>query len=69
MKKILKTERIHLLFPQLIENEQVLRQKLKYIHQNPVKLGYVDESVHWRYSSARDYAGLAGLVTVYKDWL
>ncbi|MDD1632591.1 MAG: transposase [Methylococcaceae bacterium] len=35
--------------PQLIENEQVLRQKLDYI--------------------ARDYAGLAGLVTVYKDWL
>jgi len=55
--------------PQLIENEQVLRQKLDYIHQNPVKRGYVDESVHWRYSSARDYAGLAGLITVYKDWL
>ena len=55
--------------PQLIENEQVLRQKLDYIHQNPVKRGYVVESVHWLYSSARDYAGLAGLITVYKYWL
>jgi REP element-mobilizing transposase RayT len=55
--------------PQLIENEQVLRQKLDYIHQNPVKRGYVEEPTHWRYSSARDYAGLAGLLSVYKDWL
>lgn len=55
--------------PQLIENEQVLRQKLEYIHQNPVKRGYVDEPMYWRYSSARDYAGLAGLVPVFKGWL
>ncbi|MCK9622840.1 MAG: transposase [Methylobacter sp.] len=55
--------------PQLIENEQVLRQKLEYIHQNPVKRGYVDEAEHWRYSSARDYAGVAGLIPVFKDWL
>jgi REP element-mobilizing transposase RayT len=38
--------------PQLIENGQVLRQKLEYIHQNPVKRGYVDDPTHWRYSSA-----------------
>lgn len=55
--------------PQLIENEQVLRQKLDYIHQNPVKRGYVDEAEHWRYSSARDYAGSVGLIPVFKDWL
>jgi REP element-mobilizing transposase RayT len=55
--------------PQLIENEQALKQKLEYIHQNPVKRGYVDDPMHWRYSSARDYAGLAGLVPVFKDWL
>jgi putative transposase len=55
--------------PQLIETEQVLRQKLDYIHQNPVKRGYVDDPMHWRYSSARDYAGLKGLVPVFKDWL
>jgi putative transposase len=55
--------------PQLIENELVLRQKLDYIHQNPVKRGYVDEAEHWRYSSARDYASIVGLIPVFKDWL
>ncbi|TAN53868.1 MAG: transposase [Methylococcaceae bacterium] len=55
--------------PQAIENEQVLRQKLEYIHQNPVKRGYVDDPAHWRYSSARNYAGQPGLVPVFKEWL
>jgi len=55
--------------PQLIQNEQILRQKLDYIHFNPVKRGYVDEPSHWRYSSARNYAGLTGLVPVYQEWL
>jgi len=55
--------------PQLIENEDVLRQKLEYIHQNPVKRGYVDKAEHWRYSSARSYAGLAELIPVYREWL
>jgi len=54
--------------PQLIQNEAMLRQKLDYIHFNPVKRGYVDKPEHWRYSSARDYAGLEGLMPVYQDW-
>ena len=29
----------------------------------------VDEAEHWRYSSARNYAGLAGLIPVYREWL
>jgi len=28
---------------------------------------YVDEPVHWWYSNARDYAGVAGLIPVFKD--
>ena len=55
--------------PQMIADEETLRQKLEYIHQNPVKRGYVDEAEHWRYSSARNYAGLAGLIPVYREWL
>jgi REP element-mobilizing transposase RayT len=55
--------------PEVIENEMVLRQKLEYIHRNPVKRGYVDDPAHWRYSSARNYAGLPGLIPVYTDWL
>jgi REP element-mobilizing transposase RayT len=54
--------------PQQIQNEEMMRQKLEYIHNNPVKRGYVDRPEHWRYSSARDYAGTPGLVQVRRDW-
>jgi len=54
--------------PQVIENEVVLRQKLDYIHNNPVKRGYVDQPEHWRWSSARNYAGEAGLLEVFTHW-
>jgi putative transposase len=54
--------------PQLIESEIMMRQKLDYIHQNPVKRGYVDQPEHWRYSSARNYAGQEGLIEVMQVW-
>jgi hypothetical protein len=50
--------------PQIIETEAVLRQKVEYIHNNPVKRGYVDLPEHWRYSSARNYLGQEGLIDV-----
>ena len=43
--------------PQLISDHEMLLQKIEYIHQNPVKRGYVDKAEHWRYSSARNYLG------------
>jgi len=54
--------------PELVQGEYMMRQKIEYIHQNPVKRGYVDEAVHWRYSSARDYAGLSSLLEVCTAW-
>ena len=54
--------------PKLIEDDQTMRQKLEYMHRNPVERGYVDDPVHWRYSSARNYDGQAGLLPVIKDW-
>ena len=54
--------------PELIGTHQMLAQKVEYIHLNPVKRGYVDRPEHWRYSSARDYAGQAGLLPVCRDW-
>ena len=54
--------------PQLLQNEEMLRQKLDYIHLNPVKRGYVDDAMHWRYSSARNYGGQEWLIPVYTDW-
>jgi len=54
--------------PEMIQNIEMLRQKVEYIHQNPVKRGYVEHSEHWRYSSARDYAGGEGLLEVVTQW-
>ena len=36
-------------------SDYVFNQKLNYIHDNPVRKGYVDEPDHWRFSSARNY--------------
>ena len=54
--------------PEQIKDEEMMGQKLEYVHMNPVKRGYVDEPTHWRYSSARNYAGLAGLFPVMTEW-
>ena len=54
--------------PEWIQNDAMMRQKIEYIHQNPVKRGYVDQPEHWRYSSARDYAGSTGLIEVDRVW-
>jgi putative transposase len=50
--------------PQRIEDEAMLLQKVQYIHNNPVKRGYVDLPEHWRYSSARNYAGMEGFLPI-----
>ncbi|WP_397445899.1 REP-associated tyrosine transposase [Polaribacter sp. R77954] len=34
---------------------KVFEQKLNYIHQNPVKAGFVTDPIDWKYSSARNY--------------
>ena len=54
--------------PQQVQNGEMMRQKLEYIHRNPLVRGYVDEPTHWRYSSARNYAGLPGLFPVVTNW-
>ncbi len=54
--------------PKIIEDEAMMRQKLAYIHDNPVKRGYVGDPSHWRYSSARNYAGIESLVSVTTAW-
>ena len=54
--------------PELIEGEAMMSSKLEYIHRNPVARGYVDDPVHWRYSSARNYAGQEGLIEVVTQW-
>jgi len=50
--------------PQQLASLEMANQKLDYMHHNPVRRGYVDEPVHWRYSSARDYQDLPGLLPI-----
>jgi len=54
--------------PEQIQNKEMMIQKMEYVHRNPVERGYVDDPTHWRYSSARNYAGMPGFVQVVTDW-
>jgi REP element-mobilizing transposase RayT len=54
--------------PEVIKDRDMMRERIEYIHNNPVQRGYVDEPEHWRYSSARNYAGDDGLLDVCLDW-
>jgi REP element-mobilizing transposase RayT len=50
--------------PKQIVGDAMMNQKIEYIHNNPVKRGYVDYPEDWRYSSARNYLGLEGLMPI-----
>ncbi|MEJ1222923.1 REP-associated tyrosine transposase [Sediminicola sp. 1XM1-17] len=36
-------------------SNQVIKQKIEYIHYNPVEQGFVTDPIAWKYSSARNY--------------
>ncbi len=48
---------------ELSENEMI-EQPMNYLHENPVKAGFVDYPQDWLYSSARDYCGRKGLLNI-----
>jgi putative transposase len=50
--------------PIALESNRFKEGKLYYLHQNPVVAGLVAEPEHYIYSSATDYAGGKGLITV-----
>jgi REP element-mobilizing transposase RayT len=52
----------------LIQSDAMMKSKIDYIHQNPVKRGYVDKAAYWRYSSARNYEGINGLLDIERFW-
>ena len=54
--------------PKRIQDEAMMIERINYIHQNPLKRGYVDEAKHWRYSSARDYEDIEGLLEIERLW-
>jgi hypothetical protein len=54
--------------PVFTRRDAVQSQKLEYLHQSPVKRGYVDEPEQWLWSSALNYAGRPGMIEVFTDW-
>ncbi len=48
--------------PEEIRTREFFQQKLDYIHNNPVRAGWVDKAEDYRYSSARDFYGINGLI-------
>jgi REP element-mobilizing transposase RayT len=41
--------------PIAIDTIDLYQQKLDYLHDNPVRKGFVERAEHWKYSSARNY--------------
>ncbi|MFN3851084.1 MAG: REP-associated tyrosine transposase [Spirosomataceae bacterium] len=50
--------------PECIFTQKFLWSKLDYIHQNPLRAGWVEKPEDYLYSSARNYANKNGLIEV-----
>jgi REP element-mobilizing transposase RayT len=55
--------------PQGIHTQHVFRQKLRYMHDNPVRKGLVTSPTDWRCSSARIEAGCGDAPMDVDPWL
>jgi putative transposase len=49
-----------------LRKKDILLEHFDYIHQNPVRDKVVDVAGEYMYSSARDYSGIKGLVSIAK---
>lgn len=47
-----------------LSNPSITKQRLDYLHENPVEAGFVTEASQWRWSSAYDYCGGAGIIDI-----
>jgi putative transposase len=47
-----------------LSTNEIMQQKLDYVYLNPVKEGIVSEPEDYLCSSARDYAGIKGLLNI-----
>lgn len=48
--------------PLEIKTQDSFDNYLQYIHDNPVTAGFVSKPEDWKYSSARDFCGLKGMI-------
>ncbi len=54
--------------PEVIQGYEMMREKIQYIHANPVRAGLVENPTEWRYSSAGVYEGRKGTIDVVTEW-
>lgn len=47
-----------------IKDQEMFDKVLQYVHDNPVAAGFVDKAEDWKYSSARDFCGVKGLINL-----
>lgn len=47
-----------------LSNDQMVNQRLDYLHMNPVKAGFVEHPQDWLFSSAKNYAKSGGLLNL-----
>ncbi len=47
-----------------LSGNEMMQQKMEYIHNNPVVAGIVERPEDYIYSSAKDYAGAKGLLNI-----
>ena len=50
--------------PEILNSDSFIRQKLDYLHNNPVRQEIVARPEDYLYSSAMDYAGIKGLLDI-----
>lgn len=54
----------HHFHPIQLDSNELVDQKMDYIHNNPVKAGFVDKPEDYLYSSAKNYAGKQSVIAI-----
>jgi len=49
-----------------LESHKFVMQKLAYIHENPIRAGFVEHACDWMYSSQRNYDDLFAIIEIDK---
>ena len=47
-----------------LTTNEMIEQRMNYIHENPVRAGIVAKAEDYLYSSARNYAGLSSVIEI-----
>jgi putative transposase len=48
-----------------LSGNSIVQKRIDYIHENPVRAGFVEKPSDWLMSSARDYEGIQGPIEIY----